>query len=127
MTAGPARAARGRIRRAVSLTCSCTGHPTVARLREPTGATISATSSSKPPDSTRQHTDVEECQEEVEDLRAALETRPVIDHAKGILIGRRHCTPEEAFAMLAEASQRSNRKVRDVAQAIVQAESEPDQ
>ena len=101
-------------------------HPTIARLRELTGVTISANSSSRPLDSPRQHTDVEECQEEVEDLRAALETRPVIDQAKGILIGQQHCTPEEAFAMLTEASQRSNRKLRDVAQAIVQAESEPD-
>jgi AmiR/NasT family two-component response regulator len=87
---------------------------------------MSATSS-KPLGSGRQHSDVDECQEEVEDLRAALETRPVIDQAKGILVGHHHCTPEDAFAMLAEASQRSNRKLRDVAQAIVEAESQPDE
>ena len=102
------------------------GGSSVASLREQQGAIISANSSSKPLVSTHQHTDVDECQEEVEDLRSALETRPVIDQAKGILIGQHHCTPDEAFAMLAEASQRSNRKLRDVAQAIVQAESETD-
>jgi AmiR/NasT family two-component response regulator len=85
---------------------------------------MSDTPQSKPLDSGRRHTDVEECQDEVEDLRATLETRPVIDQAKGILVGQRHCTPDEAFAMLTEASQRSNRKIRDVAQAIVQAESQ---
>jgi AmiR/NasT family two-component response regulator len=85
---------------------------------------MSDTPQSKPLDSGRRHTDVEECQDEVEDLRATLATRPVIDQAKGILVGQKHCTPDEAFAMLTEASQRSNRKIRDVAQAIVQAESQ---
>ena len=87
---------------------------------------MSTTSSSKPLDSGRQHTDVDECQEEVEDLRTVLESRPVIDQAKGILVAQQHCSPEDAFAMLAEASQKSNRKLRDVAQAIVQAESQPE-
>jgi response regulator NasT len=91
------------------------------------GVIISANASSKPLDSGHRHTDVDECQEEVDDLRTALETRPVIDQAKGILIGQHHCTPDEAFAMLADASQRSNRKLRDVAQAIVQAESDIDE
>jgi AmiR/NasT family two-component response regulator len=74
----------------------------------------------------RRHTDVDECQEEVEDLRATLETRPVIDLAKGILVAQQHCTPDEAFGLLTEASQKSNRKLRDVARAIVQEESQPD-
>jgi len=87
---------------------------------------MSTTSSSKPLDSGRQHTDVDECQEEVEDLRTVLESRPVIDQAKGILVAQQHCSADDAFAMLAEASQKSNRKLRDVAQAIVQAESQPE-
>jgi AmiR/NasT family two-component response regulator len=65
------------------------------------------------------HTDLEDCQSEVEDLKAALTTRPVIDQAKGILMAERGCTPEEAFAMLSNASQRDNRKVRDIARALV--------
>ena len=87
---------------------------------------MSTTPPSKPLDSGRRHTDVDECQDEVEDLRATLESRPVIDLAKGILVGKQHCTPEEAFGMLTEASQRSNRKLRDVAQEMVQAESQPE-
>jgi AmiR/NasT family two-component response regulator len=81
---------------------------------------------SRPLNSGRRHTDVDECQEEVEDLRATLETRPVIDLAKGILVAQQHCTPDEAFGLLTEASQKSNRKLRDVARAIVQEESQPD-
>jgi AmiR/NasT family two-component response regulator len=87
---------------------------------------MSDTPQSTPLNSGRRHTDVDECQEEVEDLRSTLETRPVIDLAKGILVAQEHCTPEEAFAMLTEVSQNSNRKLRDVAQAIVHAESQPE-
>jgi len=84
---------------------------------------LSATSSSKPLNSGRRHTDVDECQEEVEDLRAALVSRPIVDQAKGILVAQQHCSLDDAFAILTEASQTSNRKLRDVAQAIVQAET----
>jgi hypothetical protein len=90
------------------------------------GAVMGDTPPSKPLNSGRRHTDVDECQEEVEDLRATLETRPVIDLAKGILVAQQHCTPEEAFVMLTEASQNSNRKLRDVAHAMVREESQPD-
>jgi response regulator NasT len=73
------------------------------------------------------HTDLEDCQSEVEDLKAALTTRPVIDQAKGILMAERGCTPDEAFDLLSNASQRDNRKVRDIARAIVHhAQQEPD-
>ena len=87
---------------------------------------MSDTSQSKPPSSGRRHTDVDECQEEVEDLRSTLETRPVIDLAKGILVAQQHCTPEEAFGLLTEASQKSNRKLRDVARAMVEEVSQPE-
>jgi AmiR/NasT family two-component response regulator len=70
-------------------------------------------------DDQRVHTDLDECQSEVEDLRATMRTRSVIDQAKGILISEQGCSPDEAFAMLAAASQRDNRKVRDIAAAIV--------
>jgi hypothetical protein len=65
-----------------------------------------------------------DCRRELEDLRAAMTTRPVIDQAKGILMARHGCTADEAFAMLSQASQRENRKVRDIALAIVQAVQE---
>jgi hypothetical protein len=52
-------------------------------------------------------------------LRAALETRPVIDQAKGILIGNLGCDAERAFQLLVAQSQHENRKVRDVATELV--------
>ena len=52
-------------------------------------------------------------------MQAAMESRAVIEQAKGIIIGERRCTPDEAFAVLTALSQSSNRKVRDVAAALV--------
>jgi GAF domain-containing protein len=52
-------------------------------------------------------------------LDAAMRTRAVIEQAKGILMSQRRCDATEAFNLLAAASQRSNRKLRDIAQAIV--------
>jgi AmiR/NasT family two-component response regulator len=69
--------------------------------------------------------DLRTCQAQLDDLRAALRTRPVIDQAKGILMARHGCTPGRAFEMLAEASQRQNRKLRDIAAAIVDCTQAP--
>jgi GAF domain-containing protein len=52
-------------------------------------------------------------------LDAAMRSRAVIEQAKGIVMSQRHCDASEAFTMLAEASQRSNRKVRDIAQSLI--------
>lgn len=52
-------------------------------------------------------------------LEEALESRAVIDQAKGILIGAEHCDAETAFDMLKRASQNQNRKLRDIASDIV--------
>lgn len=72
-----------------------------------------------PSDLDTRHSDLAACQQELDDLREALQTRPVIDQAKGILVAERGCSPDEAFRLLAEASQRENRKVRDIARAMV--------
>ena len=53
-------------------------------------------------------------------LAEALRSRAVIDQAKGILMGARRCTAEEAFDILVRLSQQSQRKLRDVAQALVE-------
>jgi GAF domain-containing protein len=52
-------------------------------------------------------------------MQAAMESRAVIEQAKGIIMGRQRCTADEAFAVLAKVSQDSNRKLRDVAAALV--------
>jgi response regulator NasT len=56
---------------------------------------------------------------EVTDLRRALQTRPTIDQAKGIIMADRRCTPEEAFELLKKLSMESNVRLADVAAAIV--------
>jgi hypothetical protein len=52
-------------------------------------------------------------------LRAQLETMPVIEQAKGILIAQTGCSPDEAFTLLRQASQRSNVRVSELAASIV--------
>lgn len=54
-----------------------------------------------------------------ENLQKAMEYRAVIEQAKGILMGQRRISAAEAFQLLSSASQRSNRKLRDIAVAIV--------
>jgi AmiR/NasT family two-component response regulator len=52
-------------------------------------------------------------------MQKAMESRAVIEQAKGIIMGERRCTPDEAFAILGKVSQDSNRRLRDVAAALV--------
>ena len=55
-------------------------------------------------------------------LQEALRSREVIAKAQGILMARQRCTSEEAFHLLRRCSQRTNRKLRDVAAEIVERE-----
>ncbi|WP_432907117.1 GAF and ANTAR domain-containing protein [Micromonospora matsumotoense] len=54
-----------------------------------------------------------------EQMRAAMENRAVIEQAKGIIMGQRRCTADEAFGILARLSQDTHRRLRDVAAALV--------
>jgi GAF domain-containing protein len=54
-----------------------------------------------------------------DNLEIALDTRAVIDQAKGVLIERYKLTPDQAFQLLAQASMKANRKVRDIADHLV--------
>jgi len=58
-------------------------------------------------------------------MQAAMQSRAVIEQAKGIIMGSRRCTADQAFAILTKLSQDSNRKLRDVALALV-ASTAPD-
>lgn len=60
---------------------------------------------------------------EVEQLRQAIATRPVIDQARGVLMATHACSSDEAWHVLREASQLSNTKLREVA-AVVTAGAE---
>jgi GAF domain-containing protein len=54
-----------------------------------------------------------------DNLRIALETRGVIDQAKGILMARHKLTADQAFQVLVRMSMKTNRKLRAVADDLV--------
>jgi GAF domain-containing protein len=58
--------------------------------------------------------------DEVAGMRTAMQTRAVIEQAKGILMRDNRCTADEAFRMLVQASNLSNRKLRDIALSLVE-------
>jgi GAF domain-containing protein len=58
--------------------------------------------------------------DQARNMRLAMESRAVIEQAKGVLMAQRHVSAEQAFETLREASQRYNRKLRDIAAGIVE-------
>ncbi|MFJ5881776.1 SpoIIE family protein phosphatase [Kitasatospora cineracea] len=58
---------------------------------------------------------VDRLRTELEGLRTAMRTRAVIEQAKGVLVGRLGCTPEQAFEQLVGRSQAENRKLAQLA------------
>jgi len=61
-----------------------------------------------------------------ENLTTALATREVIGQAQGILMERERIASDEAFDILRRASQHLNRKLRDVAQDLVDTGERPE-
>ncbi|MFF4361254.1 ANTAR domain-containing protein [Streptomyces sp. NPDC001604] len=55
---------------------------------------------------------------EKEQLKHAMESRPVIDMARGVLMAGFACQPNEAWDLLLAVSQRANVKLRVVAEAV---------
>ena len=60
--------------------------------------------------------------QEVDDLRDALETRKLVERAKGILMRRLNLTEEEAFRRMQRRSQNENKKLGEIAEAIITAD-----
>ena len=58
--------------------------------------------------------------EAADHMRRAMESRAVIEQAKGIVMAQRRCGPAEAFDLLVAASQRQNVKLRVVAERVVE-------
>ena len=56
---------------------------------------------------------------QIEHLNRALESNRRIGMAIGIVMARHGLTPDEAFGALRMASQRSHRKLRDIAEDVV--------
>jgi GAF domain-containing protein len=57
--------------------------------------------------------------EQARNMRVAMESRAVIEQAKGVLMAQRGVDDQQAFDMLRDASQRYNRKLREIAAGIV--------
>jgi GAF domain-containing protein len=62
--------------------------------------------------------------DQARNMRIAMESRAVIEQAKGVLMAQRHVSAEQAFEILREASQRYNRKLREIAAGIVEGTQE---
>jgi len=60
--------------------------------------------------------------EETEDMKRQLETRKLVERAKGLLQSRHNLTEEEAYLRLRNESRRLRRPMRDLAEAIILAE-----
>jgi response regulator NasT len=58
---------------------------------------------------------------EVSDLKEAMETRKVIEKAKGIVMKRCNISEDDAFKLLQSHSQKENKKMFDVAESIISA------
>ena len=57
--------------------------------------------------------------EMAEQMRMAMKSRAVIEQAKGIIMARDNCDPDQAFAILTRTSQTRNVKLRIIAEDIV--------
>lgn len=57
--------------------------------------------------------------DENDGLRTAMDTRAVIEQAKGVIIGATGCDADEAFQILVSQSQNENRKLHTVAAELV--------
>jgi two-component system, response regulator PdtaR len=65
------------------------------------------------------HAELEALREEAESLAEALETRKVVERAKGLLMEREGLSEQDAFARLRRVSQSSNRPLKVVAEAVL--------
>jgi len=63
-----------------------------------------------------------ELEKEVGDLNETLETRKVVDRAKGILMDSQGLTEQEAFRKIQKMSMNTRRPMKEIAQAIVLAQ-----
>jgi response regulator NasT len=67
--------------------------------------------------------EMQHLREKVDELQDTIDSRKVIERAKGILMQRRTIGGEEAYELMRQWAKERQRKVKDIAQAIVDAES----
>lgn len=66
--------------------------------------------------------DIASARKETETFRQALETRKIVERAKGVLMRRLSIDEETAYRRMQKASQDENRKMREIAESILSAE-----
>ncbi len=65
--------------------------------------------------------EMKELEKELEDLKHSLETRKILDRAKGILMDAHHLNESEAFRRIQQYSMAKRISIREVAEAIIHA------
>lgn len=60
-----------------------------------------------------------ELEKEVGDLKETLETRKIVDRAKGVLMDTQHLTEAEAFRKIQKMSMNTRKPMREIAEAII--------
>jgi hypothetical protein len=65
------------------------------------------------------------CRQMADNLQVALETRAIIEQAKGVLHAKLAVSPAEAFELIRRFSQNTNQKVRVIADRLVRGEIAP--
>jgi response regulator NasT len=63
-----------------------------------------------------------ELEKEVGDLKETLETRKIVDRAKGILMDTQHLTEAEAFRKIQKMSMNTRKPMKEIAEAIILAQ-----
>ena len=58
-------------------------------------------------------------EKEVEDLTEALETRKLVDRAKGLLMDKQNLTESEAFRKIQKMSMNTRRPMKEIAEAVI--------
>ena len=61
-------------------------------------------------------------EKQVDDLEDALETRKLVDRAKGILMDSQDLTEAEAFRRIQKMSMNTRKPMKDVAEAVILAQ-----
>ncbi|HLK56882.1 MAG TPA: response regulator [Chthonomonadaceae bacterium] len=69
----------------------------------------------------RRFREIQSQRKEIEDLKETLETRKLIERAKGILMDRHNMSEEEAFKRIHFQARNQNKKMREIAQSIITA------
>jgi AmiR/NasT family two-component response regulator len=63
-----------------------------------------------------------ELEKEVGDLKETLETRKVVDRAKGVLMDSQHLTEAEAFRKIQKMSMNTRKPMKEISEAIILAQ-----